>query len=51
MANLKQARKEGKNDQFAADHETDPPGDETAFNRALTSMAGKSFTAFTVTVY
>lgn len=41
MANLKQAREQGKLDQFAAEHD-DTPGDEAAFNRALQSMAGKS---------
>lgn len=42
MTTLKQARNTGKLDQFAKDHEADAPGDETAFNRALQSMAGKS---------
>ena len=42
MTNLRKAREEGKLDQFAADREADPPGDEEAFNRALQSMAGKS---------
>ena len=39
---LSAARKQGKLDQFAKDHETDAPGDKEAFNRALQSMAGKS---------
>ena len=42
MTNLKQARDQGKLDQFAKDHDTDAPGDEAAFNAALQSMAGKS---------
>jgi len=42
MRTLKQARDQGKLDKFAAEHETDAPGDEDAFNRALASMAGKS---------
>lgn len=39
---LAAARNQGKLDQFAKDRETDPPGDEEAFNRALQSMAGRS---------
>ena len=42
MATLKEARDQGKLDQFAKDHEAAAPGDEEAFNRALQSMAGKS---------
>ena len=42
MTTLKQARESGKLDQFAKDHDTDAPGDETAFNATLQSMAGKS---------
>ena len=42
VINLKQAREKGKLDQFAKDHDADPPGDGEAFNRALQSMAGKS---------
>jgi len=42
MTSLKKARDEGKIDQFAKDRDADAPGDETAFNRALASMAGKS---------
>lgn len=38
--NLRQARKSGKLDQFAKEHDADPPGDEEVFNRALQSMAG-----------
>ena len=40
--NLRKAREEGKLDQFAADHDADPPGDEEAFNRAFQSMTGTS---------
>lgn len=42
MATLKQARDNGKLDQFAKDRDADAPGDEKAFNLALVSMAGKS---------
>ena len=42
MTNLRKARDEGKVEQFAADREADPPGDEEAFNRAFQSMAGTS---------
>lgn len=42
MSNLRKAREQGKLDQFAKDHETDPPGDEAAFNATLVSMAGTS---------
>ena len=42
MANLREAREQGKLDQFAADREADAPGDEEAFNRAFQSMAGTS---------
>ena len=42
MKTLRQAREQGKLDQFAKDRECDPPGDEAVFNRALQSMAGKS---------
>lgn len=42
MPNLRQAREQGKLDQFAKDHDADAPGDEAAFNRTLESMAGKS---------
>ena len=42
MTTLREARESGKLDQFAKDRETDAPGDEAAFNRALESMAGKS---------
>lgn len=42
MDNLKQARDQGKLDQFAKDHENDAPGDEDAFNATLASMTGTS---------
>ena len=42
MSTLREAREQGKLDQFAKDRETAAPGDEAAFNRALQSMAGKS---------
>lgn len=39
---LAEARRQGKVDQFIDDHNADAPGDESAFNRALRSMAGTS---------
>ncbi|MEN2787949.1 hypothetical protein ACFOKI_16350 [Sphingomonas qilianensis] len=45
MTNLKKARDEGKLEEFIAEREASPQpsdGDEAAFNRALSSMAGKS---------
>lgn len=42
MTTLRKARDLGKLDQFAKDHESDAPGDEEAFSRALQSMAGTS---------
>lgn len=42
MTNLKQARDQGKLDQFAKEHEAAAPGDVDAFNRVVTSMARKS---------
>ena len=43
MKSLREAREQGKLDQFAADHEeADPPGDEAAFNQLFGSMAGTS---------
>jgi hypothetical protein len=42
MTTLRQAREQGKLDQFAKDHEADAPGDEDAFNATLASMAGTS---------
>ena len=39
---LRQAREQGKLEQFEAEHDADPPGDEEALNRALASMAGTS---------
>lgn len=42
MKNLREARDQGKLDQFAADREADAPGDEEAFNHLFQSMAGTS---------
>jgi hypothetical protein len=42
MITLREARESGTLDQFAADHEADPPGDEARFNATLQAMAGKS---------
>lgn len=42
MTNLKQAREQGKLDQFIKEHQADPDGDEEAFNRAVRAMAQKS---------
>ena len=39
---LAAARKLGSLDQFAAERETDAPGDEAEFNRLFGSMAGTS---------
>lgn len=41
---LREAREQGKLDQFAAEREAESatPGDEHAFNRAVEAMAGKS---------
>lgn len=42
VKNLKQAREQGKLDQFIKEHEADPEGDEDALNRTLKAMAQKS---------
>lgn len=42
MTTLRKAREEGKLDQFAKEHDADPPGDEAAFNRLFKAMAGTS---------
>lgn len=39
---LRKAREDGNVNQFAADHDADPPGDEAALIATLESMAGKS---------
>lgn len=39
---LAEARKEGKLDQFIAEHQTDPDGDGEAFDATLSAMAGTS---------
>jgi hypothetical protein len=43
LSTLREAREQGKLDEFAKERDNDtPPGDEDAFNRALRSMAGTS---------
>lgn len=42
MTNLREAREQGKLDEFAKERDNDAPGDGDAFNRALRSMAGTS---------
>lgn len=42
---LAEARKEGKLDQFIAEHEGDAAGDPKAFDATLSSMAGTSKSA------
>lgn len=42
MTSLRKARDEGKLDQFAADHETDPPGDKALFNATFFATGGWS---------
>ncbi len=42
---LAEARKEGKLDQFIAEHEGDVSGDHDAFDATLSAMAGKSKSA------
>ena len=42
MITLRKAISDGKLDQFIAERDEAPDGDEAAFNRALESMAGKS---------
>lgn len=42
MSTLRKARDEGKLNQFAKEHETDPPGDADALERVIRSMAGTS---------
>lgn len=39
---LAEARKQGKLDQFIAEHENEPEGDKDAFDRTVGAMAGKS---------
>lgn len=41
MTTLRQAREQGKLDQFIAEHDADT-GDEAAFNATLLAMAGTS---------
>lgn len=42
MTTLKEAREQGKLDQFIKEHKGDPKGDPDAFNRAVRSMARTS---------
>ena len=42
MTSLKQARDQGKLDQFIKEHERDPQGDADQVNRTLKAMAQKS---------
>lgn len=42
MTSLKKARDSGKLDEFIAEHKTDAPGDQRAFEVTLSAMAGKS---------
>lgn len=42
MITLRKAISEGKLDQFIAERDEDPTGDEAAFNRTVQSMAGTS---------
>lgn len=42
LTTLRKARDEGKLDQFAKDHDAEPPGNEAALIATLESMAGKS---------
>lgn len=39
---LAEAKRQGKLDRFAKNHDADPPGDEEAFNRLFGAMAGTS---------
>ena len=42
MESLKQARQQGRLEQFAHDREAEAPGDEAEFNRLFGLMAGTS---------
>lgn len=42
MTTLREAREQGKIDQFIKEHQADPDGDEETFNRAVQAMARKS---------
>lgn len=39
---LAEARKQGKLDQFIAEHENDAKGDKDAFDQTVSAMSGKS---------
>lgn len=45
MTTLRKARDEGKLNEFIAEHETDAPGDQKAFDATLSAMAGTSKSA------
>jgi hypothetical protein len=42
MTTLRQAQTDSHLDQFIAEHEADPPGDEALFNATLAAMARTS---------
>ena len=42
MTTLREARESARLDQFIAEHEADPVGDEAVFNATLALMAGTS---------
>lgn len=42
MKNLREAREQGKIDEFIKERSADPKGDADAFNRAVRAMARKS---------
>ena len=42
MPTLREARESGKLDEFIAEREGHPPGDQDAFEATLNSMTGKS---------
>lgn len=42
MTNLREARQQGKLEQFIKEHSRDPDGDADAFDLTVQAMAGKS---------
>lgn len=42
MTSLRKAREQDQLEKFIAERENDAPGDQTAFDATLSSMAGKS---------
>lgn len=42
MTSLREARQQGKLDQFIQEHSNDPEGDAEAFDLTVQAMAGKS---------